>query len=47
MQNRGPQFDGLKLCGKLTIKVDEMEFKMELSELKGVEKVDESQFDRP
>src|SRR5438552_11847371 len=40
-------FDGVKLCSKLTIKVDELEFKMELSELKGVEKVDAGQFDRP
>jgi hypothetical protein len=40
-------FDGLKLCSKITIKVDETEFKMELSEVKGVDKVDASQFDRP
>jgi hypothetical protein len=40
-------FDGLKLCSKISIKVDEMEFKMELSEIRGVDKVDGSQFDRP
>jgi hypothetical protein len=40
-------FDGLKLCSKATIKVDDMEFKMELSEIKSVEKVDGSQFERP
>jgi hypothetical protein len=40
-------FDGVKLSGKVTIKVDDREFKMELSEIKGVEKVDDSQFDRP
>lgn len=40
-------FDGVKLCSKISIKVDDMDFKMELSEIKGVDKVDASQFDRP
>jgi len=41
------EFDGVKLCGQITIKLDDLEFKMELSEIKGVQKVDDSQFDRP
>jgi hypothetical protein len=41
------EFDGVKLCGKITIKVDDKEFTMELSELKAVEKVEDSQFDKP
>ena len=40
-------FGGVKLCSKVSIKVDDMDFKMELSEIKGVDKVDASQFDRP
>jgi hypothetical protein len=40
-------FDGLKLCGTVTVKLDELEFKLELSEIKGTEKVDDSRFERP
>jgi outer membrane lipoprotein-sorting protein len=40
-------FDGVKLSSKVMIKVDDAEFNMELSDIKGVEKVDASQFDRP
>jgi hypothetical protein len=40
-------FAGLKLCGTVTVKLDEKEFTLELSEIKGIEKVDDSRFDRP
>ena len=40
-------FAGLKLCGTISIKLDEMEFKLELSEIKGAAKVDNSRFERP
>jgi hypothetical protein len=40
-------FGGVKLSSKVAIKVDEAEFKLELSEIKGVDKVDGSQFARP
>ena len=39
--------DGLKLPTKIAIKLDDKNIAMELSELKPVEKVEESQFDRP
>jgi hypothetical protein len=40
-------FDGVKLCGKITIKADDKEFTLELKEIKPAEKVDGSQFDKP
>jgi hypothetical protein len=40
-------FDGVKLCGKITIKLDDKEFTMELSEIEPVDQVDASQFDKP
>jgi hypothetical protein len=40
-------FDGVKLCSKVSIKVGDMDLNMELSELKGADKVDASQFERP
>jgi hypothetical protein len=40
-------FDGLKLCGKIGIKLDNKDITMELSEIKSIEKVEDSQFDRP
>lgn len=40
-------FDGVKLCGKITFKLDDKEFTMELSEIKPQEKVDAKQFDKP
>jgi hypothetical protein len=40
-------FDGLKLCATVMATLDNREFKLELSEIKGVDKVDDSRFDRP
>ncbi len=40
-------FGGVKLCGKITIKLDDKEFTMAMSEVKPVEKVDKSQFEKP
>jgi hypothetical protein len=40
-------FDGVKLSGKIAIKLDNMELTMELKEIKPVDKVDDSQFDKP
>ena len=41
-------FDGLKLCSKITIKLDDQhEFRLELGELKAVNKVPDDQFDMP
>jgi hypothetical protein len=40
-------FDGVKLCGMITIKLNNEEFTLELSELKAAEKMDDSRFDRP
>jgi hypothetical protein len=40
-------FDGLKLSAKITIKLDNKEFALELNEVKALEKVDDGQFDRP
>ena len=40
-------FGGVKLGGKIAIKVDDHDFTMELSELSAVQKVEESHFDRP
>jgi hypothetical protein len=40
-------FDGVKLCGKIAIKLDDKELTMELNEIKPVDKVDASQFDKP
>ena len=40
-------FDGVKLCGMVTIKLDDKEFTMELREIKAAEKMDDSRFDRP
>jgi len=40
-------FDGVKLCGKITVKVDDKEFTMEVNEVKPLDKVDASQFEKP
>ena len=40
-------FNGLKLCGTVMTKLDGQDFMLELSEIKGTEKVDDSRFDRP
>jgi hypothetical protein len=40
-------FDGVKLCGMITIKFNNEEFTVELIELKAAEKMDDSRFDRP
>jgi outer membrane lipoprotein-sorting protein len=40
-------FDGVKLCGKITVKVDDKEFTMEVNEIKPLEKVEASQFEKP
>jgi hypothetical protein len=40
-------FDGVKLCGKIAIKLDDKELTMELNEIKPVDKVDASKFDKP
>jgi len=40
-------FNGLKLCGTVMMKLDGQDFMLELSEIKGTEKVDDSRFDRP
>jgi len=41
-------FDGVKLCSKINFKIgDTLEFKMEISELKAANKIDDSQFERP
>jgi hypothetical protein len=40
-------FNGVKVCSKIAIKFDNKEFALELSELKGVNKLDDSHFDRP
>ena len=40
-------FDGVKLCGKINIKGDDREFTMELSEIKPIDKVDDTQFGQP
>jgi len=40
-------FNGLKLCGTVMMKLDGQDFRLELSEVKGTERVDDSRFDRP
>jgi hypothetical protein len=40
-------FDGVKLSGRIMIKVDEIELTMELKDVKPVDKVDDSLFDKP
>jgi hypothetical protein len=40
-------FDGVKLCAKIGIKLDDQDFTAELTEIKPVEKVDASQFEKP
>jgi hypothetical protein len=40
-------YDGAKLCGKIAMKLDDKELTMELIEIKPVEKVDASQFEKP
>src|SRR5262249_25464834 len=40
-------FDGVKLCGKITFKVDDKDFTMEVNEIKPLEKVEASQFEKP
>jgi len=40
-------FNGLKLCGTIMMKLDGQDFMLELSDIKGTEKVDDSRFDRP
>jgi hypothetical protein len=40
-------FDGVKLCGKITFKIDDKDFAMELTEIKPVDKVDKAQFEKP
>jgi hypothetical protein len=40
-------FDGLKLCGTVLVKLDGQDFTLELNEIKGLEKVEDSRFDRP
>jgi len=40
-------FDGVKLCGKVTIKLMDKEFTVELNEIKPLDKVDANQFAKP
>jgi hypothetical protein len=40
-------YGGVKLCSKIALKLDDKDFTIELSDLKAVDKVDDSQFDRP
>jgi hypothetical protein len=40
-------FDGVKLCSRIKIKIDEIEVTMELKEIKPLDKVDDSLFDKP